>query len=213
MEPSCSFTEQEKCGGPRHSNASPMRSHINNTTYHWQKNKNITFSATCVLLGSVTLFLIDFHKKQLRKKHRHKHKALQGTRSGQYQWNYIYTVYGQYNVLTRPHAMTSEPAFHELFKKSGDNCRNFQECLKFLLSNCKYFCPMLIYVHCATSRKPVTSVKKSRIPLPVVSASEVVSIAGLVPVLLLPVMLHAPENLLCWWEDQHLPPESSGGQI
>ena len=31
------------------------------------------FSATCVLLGSVTLFLIDIHKRRLRKKHRKRH--------------------------------------------------------------------------------------------------------------------------------------------
>ena len=37
------------------------------------------FSATCVLLGSATLFLIDVHKNQLRKKHILKHRKSNGT--------------------------------------------------------------------------------------------------------------------------------------
>lgn len=39
------------------------------------------FSATCVLLGSFTLFLIDFHKRRLRKKHARKHRKLHGVES------------------------------------------------------------------------------------------------------------------------------------
>jgi hypothetical protein len=33
VEPSWSFTDEEKRGGPRYSNASSMKSHINNTVY------------------------------------------------------------------------------------------------------------------------------------------------------------------------------------
>ena len=40
------------------------------------------FSATCVLLGSVTLFLIDVHKRRLRRRHRHKHKRAGSTKEG-----------------------------------------------------------------------------------------------------------------------------------
>jgi len=40
----------------------------------WGTKAGYYFSATCVLLGSATLFLIDVHKKQLRKKHKLKHK-------------------------------------------------------------------------------------------------------------------------------------------
>ena len=47
----------------------------------WGTKAGYYFSATCVLLGSATLFLIDVHKKQLRKKHKLKHKKSNRNRS------------------------------------------------------------------------------------------------------------------------------------
>ena len=54
----------------------PIAGYIN---VGWGSKAGYYFSATCVLLGSATLFLIDVHKSQLRKKHILKHRKSNGT--------------------------------------------------------------------------------------------------------------------------------------
>jgi len=54
----------------------PIAGYIN---VGWGSKVGYYFSATCVLLGGATLFLIDVHKNQLRKRHKLKHRKSNGT--------------------------------------------------------------------------------------------------------------------------------------